>query len=305
MDAWEEMHFGCQLGTGTWAWGDKQVWGYGKGYSDADIKEAFETSNASGVPFFDTAEVYGFGRSETFIGKLREGKRITVATKFMPFPWRLRRSDMIGALKRSLKRLGASSVELYQIHWPIPVRSINAWMDAFAEAVKEGLTRSVGVSNFSADQMKRAHERLARHNIPLLSNQVEFSLLHRKPDKDGVRQTCKELGVKLIAYSPLAMGVLTGKYSSSHKLSGYRGIRFNRYLSHIENLASLLREIGQGHGGKSPSQVSLNWCICKDTFPIPGAKNANQARENTGGQGWKLTNDELQAIERAADAIHR
>jgi len=172
-----------------------------------------------------------------------------------------------------------------------------------AEAVQKGLTRSVGVSNYSADQMTRAHERLAGHGIPLLSNQVEFSLLHRAPERTGLLQTCNELGIKLIAYSPLAMGALTGKYNSVHKLSRYRGIRFNRYLSKIEDLINLLREIGQSHGNKSPSQVALNWTICKGTFPIPGAKNAFQAKENAGAQGWSLTIDEIRAIEQIAERI--
>jgi aryl-alcohol dehydrogenase-like predicted oxidoreductase len=116
-------------------------------------------------------------------------------------------------------------------------------------------------------------------------------------------QTCKELGIKLIAYSPLAMGALTGKYNSVHKLSRYRGIRFNRYLSKIEDLINLLREIGQSHGNKLPSQVALNWTICKGTFPIPGAKNAFQAKENAGAQGWSLTIDEIRAIEQIAERI--
>ena len=176
-------------------------------------------------------------------------------------------------------------------------------MDGLAEAVERGLTRFVGVSNYSADQMKRAYDRLGSHGIPLLSNQVEYSLLHRNPETNGVLKACEDLGVKLIAYSPLAMGVLTGKYSSNHTLNGYCGIRFNRYLSGIGQLTGTLREIGQAHNGKSPSQVALNWCICKGTFPIPGAKNAAQANENAGGQHWNLTVDEIAAIERAAEAV--
>jgi aryl-alcohol dehydrogenase-like predicted oxidoreductase len=307
MKTWNDMNLPCQLGIGTWAWGDKQVWGYGKGYSDYDLKEAFELSVSSGITFFDTAELYGFGKSESLIGRfIREQKAaVIIATKFMPVPWRLRRHDLITALEHSLSRLGLKSVDLYQIHWPLHLRSWNTWMDGLAEAVEQGLTRAVGVSNYNVDQMKRAYDRLASHGIPLLSNQVEFSLLHRSPETNGLLKTCNELGIKLIAYSPLAMGVLTGKYTSAHKLTRYRGIRFNRFLPRIEELTNLMKEIGQGHGGKSPSQVALNWTICKGTFPIPGAKNANQAKENAGAQGWNLTNDEITTIEQAADRIQK
>jgi aryl-alcohol dehydrogenase-like predicted oxidoreductase len=307
MKSWDDMNLPCQLGIGTWAWGDKRVWGYGKAYSDEDLREAFTSSISSGITFFDTAEMYGFGKSEQLIGRFAREQQtsVRVATKFMPVPWRLQRRDLIKALEHSLNRLGVNSVDLYQIHWPLHLRSLNTWMDGLAEAVEKGLTRAVGVSNYSVDQMKRAHERLASRGIPLLSNQVEYSLLHRAPDTSGLLKTCNELGVKLIAYSPLAMGVLTGKYTATHLLTGYRGIRFNRYLAGIEALTNLLRDIGQGHGGKSPSQVALNWTICRETFPIPGAKNAHQAKENAGAQGWRLSADEIVAMEQAALKVHQ
>lgn len=307
MKTWNELGFSCQLGLGTWAWGDKRIWGYGKSYSENDLNQAFASSISSGVDFLDTAEIYGYGLSEELIGKFMREQQVRpfIATKFMPIPWRLRRKDLIAALRRSLKRLGTDSVLLYQIHWPLHLRSLNTWMDAMAEAVQQGFIRAVGVSNYSVDQTKRAHERLARQGIALTSNQVEYSLLHRAPETTGLQNTCSELGIKLIAYSPLAMGVLTGKYSSDKMLTGYRGIRFNRYLSRIEQLTARLKEIGQEHGGKSPSQVALNWTICKGAFPIPGAKNANQAVENAGAQGWNLTENEMATIERAADVVLR
>ena len=305
MRTWDDFNLTCELGTGTWAWGDRQVWGYGKDYADSDVRKAFDASIAAGINCFDTAEMYGFGRSEKLIGHfVAESKApVVVLTKFMPLPWRIRRRDLLSALKRSLRRLGIGTVGLYQIHWPLPIRSVETWMDALADAVEQGLTQGVGVSNYSTNQMKRAFERLSRRKVPLLSNQVEYSLLHRSPETNGVKKACDELGVRLIAYSPLAMGVLTGKYSANHKLGGYRGFRFNRYLSRIQNLTGLLREIGRAHGGKSPSQVALNWTICKGTFPIPGAKNADQAKENAGAQGWRLTSGEIAALEREADGI--
>ncbi|HTP13600.1 MAG TPA: aldo/keto reductase [Bacteroidota bacterium] len=307
MQTWNDFHLKCELGTGTWAWGDKQIWGYGKDYADSDVRKAFDASIASGINCFDTAEMYGFGRSEKLIGHfVAESKApVVVLTKFMPLPWRVRKGDLLRALRHSLQRLDFPTVSLYQIHWPLRFRSIGTWMDALADAVDQGLTRGVGVSNYGADQLKRAHEHLTRRGVPLLSNQVEYSLLDRSPEWNGVKKACEELGIKLIAYSPLAMGVLTGKYTADHRLGGYRGLRFNRYLSRIQNLTGLLREVGQAHGNKSPSQVALNWTICKGTFPIPGAKNASQASENAGAQGWKLTTDEILSLEHAAGSLAR
>lgn len=305
MKSWNDLPISCELGIGTWAWGDKRIWGYGKGYAEEELEKAFSASIAKGIDFFDTAEVYGFGLSEKLIGKFLQKQRVRplIASKFMPLPWRLRTHDLVAALRRTLNRLTVDSILLYQIHWPLHVRSLYTWMDALAIAVQEGLTTAVGVSNYSADQMKRAHERLAGHGVPLVSNQVEYSILQRSPETNGVLKACKDLGIKLIAYSPLAMGVLTGKYSVDNTLDGYRGIRFNRYLGGIGKLTGLIKEIGQGHGGKTSSQVALNWTICKGTFPIPGAKNEVQARENAGAQGWKLSEDEIGAIERAAHSI--
>ena len=284
------------LGIGTWAWGDRLYWGYGRGYTNADLQAAFEVSMAAGIIFFDTAEIYGRGRSERFLGRFiaAEGKPVIVATKFAPIPWRLRRKSLVNALRRSLNRLGMERVDLYQVHWPALPVSVDTWMDAMADAVEAGLTRAVGVSNYSLAQMLRAHEALARRGVPLASNQVEYSLLHRQPESNGVLAACLELGVTLIAYSPLALGALTGKYTPDTPPPWLRRRRFGRRrLARIQPLIQLLRKIGEAHDGKSMSQVALNWTICKSTLPIPGAKNAAQARENASTLGWRLTPDEV------------
>jgi aryl-alcohol dehydrogenase-like predicted oxidoreductase len=295
-----------RLGVGTWAWGDKSVWGYGKGYSDADLREAFDGSTASGITFFDTAELYGFGKSERLLGQfIRESKAaVSVGTKFFPYPWRFGRRSVLSALRRSLKRLNLPCVDLYQIHWPFHLLSIPSMMNALSEAVAEGLTKAVGISNYNADQMRRAVDALARKKIPLASNQVEYSLLHRSPERNGIQQTCKELGVSLIAYSPLAMGMLTGKYGARNLPTGFRGIRYRRLnFDGLDALLSLLANIGEAHGGKTRAQVALNWLMSKGAIPIPGAKNALQAKQNAGSLGWALTIDEIEALHEAACRI--
>lgn len=294
-----------EMGLGAWAWGDRVVWQYGRGYTDEDIRQAFQTSITEGVRFIDTAEVYGSGRSEWLTGQFVEetDQPVLIATKFFPMPWRLTKNSIRAALTRSLERLGVETVDLYQIHWPSPLLSPETAMEGMSICVEKGMTRTVGVSNFDQSAMLRAYSTLSRHNIPLASNQVHFSLLNRTVEKNGLLARCKELGVRLIAYSPLEMGMLTGKYTSENPPTGTRGASYGNLLKKIGPLLKLMTEIGQDHGGKSNSQVALNWCICKETMPIPGAKNAAQAYQNAGALGWKLTADEVAKLDEAGDEV--
>jgi aryl-alcohol dehydrogenase-like predicted oxidoreductase len=297
------------LGIGTWAWGDRLYWGYGRGgYTDADLESAFQVSRAAGINFFDTAEVYGRGRSERLLGQFvrNAGDHVVVATKFFPYPWRWQRGSLLRALQGSLDRLGLDGVDLYQIHWPSPPVPIETWMAGLADAVEAGLIRAVGVSNFNPDQTRRAHAALAERGVPLVSNQVQYSLLHREPERSGLLDVCRELNVTLIAYSPLAKGVLTGKYTPSNPPSGLRGRRYKReFLEQIQPLVALLREIGQAHGGATPAQVALNWIICRGAVPIPGAKNAQQAQENVASLRWRLTDEDVTALDTASSLSER
>ena len=291
-----------EMGLGAWQWGDRIVWSYGQGYSDKDIREAFDFSLDLGIRFIDTAEVYGMGRSERLLGQfLKETEQpVLVATKFFPYPWRITKGFLPRAFKGRLERLGIESVDLYQIHWPSPNMSPETMMEGMAECVKQGLTRTVGVSNFGHARMLRAYSTLAQHGIPLASNQVHYSLLSRAVEKNGTLARCKELGIRLIAYSPLEQGLLTGKYSPENPPPGVRGSRYAEFLKKIPPIIKIMREIGQNHG-KTISQVALNWVICKGALPIPGAKNPRQAQENAGGAGWRLTDDEVAVLDEATD----
>jgi aryl-alcohol dehydrogenase-like predicted oxidoreductase len=305
-DPAQSVFEGIELGVGTWAWGDRLMWGYGRGYSLGDLRAAFETSLASKIRFFDTAEVYGQGQSEQILGQFLKGLQqpVFIATKFMPFPWRLSRSTLRKALDASLRRLGLPAVDLYQIHHPLPPVNIETWMGAMAEAHQAGLVLSIGVSNYDSDQMQAAYERLLREGIHLVSNQVDFSLLNRKVEKNGLLKVCNELGIKLIAYSPLAMGTLTGKYTPESPPSGGRALRFSRrFMENIQPLLHRMARIGSDHGGKTPAQVALNWTICKGTLPIPGAKTMLQAEQNAGALGWRLTEAEVAELDEASDQI--
>jgi aryl-alcohol dehydrogenase-like predicted oxidoreductase len=296
------------LGVGAWAWGTTRLWGYGKEYDRSDVGKAFRASMAEGVTFFDTAEMYGNGASERIIGEmLREGGfegTPVIATKFAPLPYRFSAKSLLSAVDKSLERLRIETVDLYQIHFPSPILKINGLMDALAETVKAGKVRRVGVSNYAADQMQRAHDRLDSHGVSLASNQVEYSLLQRAPETNGVLEACRELGVTLIAYSPIAKGLLTGKYGpGGDRPSGLvrrMGKTFGEQnLKKIEPVVNILREIGEAHN-RQPAQVALNWLITqRNVFPIPGAKNELQARQNAGALGWQMTDEEAEKLELA------
>jgi aryl-alcohol dehydrogenase-like predicted oxidoreductase len=177
-------------------------------------------------------------------------------------------------------------------------------MDGLADACQAGLVRAVGVSNYNVEQTRRAQAALARRGVPLATNQVQYSLLHRDPERSGLAQVCRELGVTLIAYSPIAKGMLSGKYTPDHLPQGMVRRQYTReYLARIQPLIAALREIGQAHGGKTPSQVSLNWLMCKGAIPIPGAKNVRQLQENIGALGWSLDEHEVAALEAAGDKV--
>lgn len=294
-----------EIGLGAWQWGDRVVWQYGRGYTDTDIQQAFLASVAEGVRFIDTAEIYGSGRSERLTGQfIKETEQpVLVATKFFPLPWRLSKTSIPSALKGSLERLKLDTVDLYQIHMPTPLMSPETMMEGMLSCVETGLTRTVGVSNFNQAYMLRAYSTLARHNVPLASNQVHYSILNRTVEKNGLLARCKELGIRLIAYSPLEMGLLCGKYGPENPPPGTRGARYLNILNKLPPLLKLMTEIGQDHGGKSNAQVALNWVICKGALPIPGAKNGEQAIENAGALGWKLSDEEVIKLEASSEDV--
>ena len=294
-----------KMGIGAWAWGDN-YWGNVELDNLEDYQGVFDKSLEAGVNFFDTAESYGKGQSEKYLGLFHRhvDQEIVIASKFMPYPWRLSKQDLISALKASLERLGIEQIALYQMHWPIPPVPIKTWMDAMAHAYQQGLIRGIGVSNYSRRQMLKARERLAYYDIPLAANQVNYSLLNRKVEMNGLLDVCKELKISLISYSPLAQGLLTGKYNRNAPPPGMRRLRYRRgLLNKIQKLVDLLNEIGHGHGGKTPAQVALNWVISKGAVPIPGARKVDQVMDNIGALGWNLAPEEVAALDEASQYL--
>ncbi|MBF2056311.1 MAG: aldo/keto reductase [Cyanobacterium sp. T60_A2020_053] len=292
------------LGIGTWAWGDAFFWNYGANYGENDVEEAFNATIATGVNFFDTAEVYGNGKSEQLLGEFikKTGHNVQIATKYAPLPWRLSPDAVKGAVTNSLQRLQLSYIPLYQVHWPFMLMSQNTLLNALADEVEAGRIGAVGVSNYSAEEMKKATEILGKRNIPLAVNQVKYSLITRKVESKGIIKTAQDLGVTILAYSPLAQGLLTGKYNPDNpqKPDGGRKLdpRFSANgLKELAPVLNCLRELGLKYD-KTPAQIALNWLMAQDNvIPIPGAKNARQAQENGGALTFSLSADEVAKLE--------
>lgn len=297
------------LGIGTWAWGDQLYWGYGKDYNEPELRSAFKSAVEAGVSFFDTAEIYGFGESERLLGKFMQELKLQdsqhsvyIATKYFPLPWRFSDSAVADALTASLKRLQLPTVDLYQVHWPFDFfMGQPNLMNALADEVQQGRIKAIGVSNYSATQMQQAHDLLAQRGVPLAVNQVQYSLLARQIEQNGVLEIARRLGITILAYSPLAQGLLTGKYTPATYTPPQGARRLDPRFSKdgLEKLApkvALLTEIGDRYQ-RTPAQVALNWLIAQgNVIPIPGAKNAKQVEQNAGALGWSMTADELEAI---------
>ncbi len=282
------------IGVGTNRWG-------AGGRAKPDLDPVFGEAISCGITFFDTAEIYGRGGSERALGSLlaAASPAPAVLSKFFPMPWRLRRPALLRALRSSLKRLGLPRVDVYLVHFPLPPVPIETWVGGLAEAVHAGLARAVGVSNYSAEQMRRAHALLAAEGVHLACNEVEYSLLKRDPERNGLLAACRELGVSLIAYRPLALGFLASRGDAGG--AGMRGrVYGGGYARTVGGLPALLARIGAAHGGKSISQVALNWLLCKGALPIPGATRVEHLRENVGALGWRLTAQEVTALDTAS-----
>ncbi|HLF36093.1 MAG TPA: aldo/keto reductase [Cyclobacteriaceae bacterium] len=297
-----------RIGIGAMTWGDLSISprfnpariAYGPADKKEELLKAVETSLSKGVNFLDTAAMYGKGASELIVGELSQGKKICIATKF-PSSFFPKTSDFPNDLGNSLTRLKRSAIDLYQIHYPSPWLSIPKVLIHMAKAFHEGKIKAVGVSNFSEKQMRLSHKILADEGVPLASNQVEYSLLHRDPEKNGVLDTCRELNITLIAYMPLRMGALTGKYTGDVRPKGFRKYMSpfrKKDLKALFKVIDRMKEIGN-RNSVSASQVALRWLIQQDhVLPIPGAKNSRQALDNASAMTFSLSNSEIDELDK-------
>ena len=227
-----------------------------------------------------------------------------IASKFAALPFRTKAKDVVDACRKSVDRLGGEPIDLYQIHFPNAWNNADYW-DGLAMAYEEGLVKAAGVSNYGKDALRACHKSLAERGIKLASNQIQFSLLYRYPMENGLLDTCKELDVKVLSYSPLALGFLTGKYSASNLPTGPRK-KLGENLFQTGNLSGLLEAmaiVSANHSGAPLSQVAINWCRAKGTIPIPGARSLKQARQNLEALDWNLSADEVRLLDEASAKV--
>ena len=262
-----------------------------------------------GINWFDTAELYGNGVSEASLAAaLKAADKadgdVVVATKWWPFPRTAR--SIPRTIADRLRLLGGFSISVYMVHQPFGFSSIEAEMNAMADLVEAGRIRSVGVSNFNADRMRRAHAALQKRGLPLAVNQMRYSLLERSIETDGVLEAAKELGVTVIAYTPLERGLLTGKYHRHPELVAQKSAIWRGWirqrLERTRPLVDTLTEIGASHNATA-AQVALNWIISVhgDTIvTIPGATRVSQAEEAAGAMTFRLTGTEMSSLDEIA-----
>ncbi|AFY83262.1 aldo/keto reductase [Oscillatoria acuminata] len=299
------------MGCGTWAWGNRLLWGY-EPSMDAELQAVFNLCVENGVTLFDTGDSYGTGklngRSETLLGRFSQeyqgvnADKICIATKLAPYPWRLTRRSMVSAGEASARRLGR--LDLVQMHWS--TANYAPWqewslLDGLADLYDRGLVKGVGLSNYGPKRLERVYQKFSDRGVPIATLQVQYSLLSTYPVTTlGLKEVCDRLGIQLIAYSPLALGLLTGKYSEKGPFPpGIRGLLFRNILPKIQPLLDCLRAIASNRN-KTMSQVAINWCICKGMIPIPGAKTVEQAQQNLGALGWSLDAGEIEELDQVA-----
>ena len=296
------------IGMGTWQFSEgqgfhKYMWA---GISAETTNSIIQTALDGGISWFDTAEVYGNGRSEKGLSCALKaaGKNngdVVIATKWWPL---MRRASSIrNTIDERLSCLEPFAIDLYQVHNPYSFASIGAQMNAMADLVEAGKIRSIGVSNFSAKMMRKAHAVLARRGVPLASNQVKYNLLARDIEDNGVLDAAKELGITIICYSPLEMGLLSGKFHKDPRLilTLPRGRRnaIGRKIEASRQLIDVLSKIAEAHGA-TVSQAALSWLVSFSgdmVVAIPGASKPKHAEESAGAMKIALTTEEMERID--------
>ena len=273
-----------------------------QGTMSAIVKAALD----GGINWFDTAELYGRGRSERGLANGLKGAgvkddEVVVATKWSPM---LRTAGNIPrTIGQRMKYLDGYAIDLFMVHQPWGFSSPEAEMNAMADLVQAGKIRSVGVSNFNAEQMRRAHDALEKRGIPLAVNQMQYSLLHRNIETDGVLDVAKELGITIVAWSPLARGILSGRFHKDpERLKNTpfaRRMMMRRELERTQPLISVLEDMSMNYDA-TPAQVALNWLIHFQgdmVLAIPGASKVEQAEQSASAMNFVLSGEDMDRLD--------
>jgi aryl-alcohol dehydrogenase-like predicted oxidoreductase len=291
------------IGLGAWQLGSYE-WGWAPSSGPEEARRIVHRALDLGINFFDTAEIYGRGRSEALLGDaLRGHDEAIVATKV--WPTRISATAVVAAARSSLERLGRQVLDLYQIHWPNPLVPL-AWpMRGMRELVAAGMVRQVGVSNFGLDRWRRAEALMGGYGSP--TNQVRYHLLHREPERKLIPYA-ESAGRVVIAYSPLAQGLLSGRFGSGQRPRGARARNpyfWPENVRRAQPVVEAVQEVARGRGA-TPSQVTLAWTIRSGrVIAIPGASRVEQVEENAAAADLELEPEEMRRLDEAAHAFHR
>jgi myo-inositol catabolism protein IolS len=269
-----------------------------RGGTTDNSPKVIEAALDLGVTLIDTAEIYGDGLSERMVGKVMKGRRDEVVLVTKVSGDHLRYQEVLRSAEKSLRRLDTDFIDLYLVHWPnrnVPLRET---MRAMERLVTEGKVHYIGVSNFDVGQLKKAREELSRCEI--IANEVKYNLLERETENE-VLPFCQKEDIAVLAYGPLARGLLTGRFTDEHRIPD-DDWRFGDWFFEGENfkkgldMVSVLKEIGADYG-KTAGQVAINWLLSKRlVFPIFGASNVEQVTENCDGTNWRMDKSDQEKL---------
>ena len=300
------------IGLGTWQFSKRRnligrFWPY---LSDEESYDIVTTSFHNGINWFDTAEAYGNGESEKTLSRALQhtglkDEDVVIATEWNPF---FRTAGSITrTIGKRLEALNPYTISLHQIHNPYSFSGIASEMKAMARLIKEQKIRQVGVSNFTAKQMQKAYQELSRYGVQLVANQVPYNLLNRKIERNGILEAARAMNVSIVAYSPLAQGLLTGKYHEDpESIKQKKGFRKRmpsfkaKGLEKTRPLIDKLKELALKYNA-TPAQIALNWTINfyeEFIVAIPGASNPQQAESNALAMQIDLTAEDKKQIDK-------
>jgi aryl-alcohol dehydrogenase-like predicted oxidoreductase len=292
------------IGLGTGQFGSK-AWGYGVRYGDQEIMRIIQRAVELGINVFDTAETYGYGKSEILLGKvLKDYDRDNFVIITKVAPWNLRFNDVIKAAERSLRRLNIEAIDLYLIHYPNPLIPMKETFRAMEKLVKEGKVRYIGVSNFNDYLLRKAEENL--FSTEIIANEIEYNILSRRAEK-RIIPYCLRKHIAIIAYSPLAGGVLTGKYSPNNlprdRARAFNFLASKRVLEKAQPIFQIMKEIAEEKGA-NVSQIALSWIVSRPLhIAIPAALSVKEVEENAKAGDIILSWNEIERISKVATIL--
>ena len=296
---------GSYITIGAWSWGDTATWHW-KPEELPAVKEAWKILRQNGINWIDTAQNYGSGESERICGQLFEGLSrgdFVIQTKWDVIPNNA--ANLISPshapaklLKGSLERMKLDHVDFYIVHGPIHPSSLSQVAKGLAECVNSGMTKTVGVANYRAEDMIKLAAELAKYDVPLALNQCEFSILRRHPETHGLIKACLDRGIVFQSYTSLGQGRLTGKYSPSNPPP--KTYRFSSYdMRDLEPTRAVVKDIARKRG-TSCSAVALNYNICKGAVPTVGVRSPEQAQQDSAALGWRLSEEDILRIDKVS-----